>query len=162
MREAQARCLLYRLRKPETVSPDTSSVSLQVKDEDRAFMNTTAATGARLSQQQARLWSFQQHSSAYQAICALRLQGSLHTEMLQQAIQQVVDRYEILRTNFAHVPGMDLPLQVVSGAGTWYWQVNDWQGEDLNEQMALFAQELNERWRLEHSSLLSVQILHKD
>ncbi|MDZ5604327.1 amino acid adenylation domain-containing protein [Pseudomonas sp. RP23018S] len=67
-----------------------------------------------LSFAQQRLWFLQQfapQSSAYNLPRALQLDGPLHVERLQQALQQVIARHDILRTRFIEVDGQ--PQQVV-------------------------------------------------
>lgn len=68
--------------------------------------------GYRLSPQQRRLWSLRQSDRS--ALCAVRLDGELKVEALQQAIRQVVLQQEILRTTFELLPGMTIPVQVIS------------------------------------------------
>lgn len=72
--------------------------------------------GFRLSPQQKRLWLLQRNtqSAPYRAQCAIRIQGELKTDLLQQAIEQVVDRHEILRTRFSQISGITLPLQIIN------------------------------------------------
>jgi amino acid adenylation domain-containing protein len=71
--------------------------------------------GFRLSPQQKRLWILQHdaQSAPYRTQCAIRIQGELKTNLLQQAIEQVVNRHEILRTRFSQISGVALPLQIV-------------------------------------------------
>ncbi len=57
---------------------------------------------------QQRLWLFQQmqpDSTAYNITGALRLTGALDITALEQALQQIVQRHEILRTTFRQVQG---------------------------------------------------------
>ena len=59
--------------------------------------------GAPLSPAQQRIWSLEQLAPgniAYNNAVALRLTGPLDPAALQQALQQVVDRHEVLRTTF--------------------------------------------------------------
>jgi amino acid adenylation domain-containing protein/non-ribosomal peptide synthase protein (TIGR01720 family) len=79
-------------------------------------MQSLSIEGFRLSPQQKRLWLLQQagHSQPYRAQCAVLIEGNLNTDTLESAIQKVVERHEILRTNFQDLPGMNLPLQVIA------------------------------------------------
>ena len=72
--------------------------------------------GYLLSPQQKRLWSLQQEdgATAYQAQCAVLIEGPLDVEALKEATQAVVDRHEILRTSFQRQPGMKVPVQVIN------------------------------------------------
>src|ERR1051325_1655886 len=82
--------------------------------------------GYRLSPQQEYLWLLrQQHPDAYRPQCALHLEGELHKSLLKEALQQVVEQHEILRTAFRGMPGMNLPLQVILEQGRWSWREVD-------------------------------------
>ena len=78
-------------------------------------MQATTVKGFHLSRQQTHLWSLQQLNKAqYHLLYAFSLQGSLDTVSFLYSLQQLVNRHEILRTAFSRVPGMDIPLQIVS------------------------------------------------
>ncbi|HZR43344.1 MAG TPA: amino acid adenylation domain-containing protein [Ktedonobacteraceae bacterium] len=77
-------------------------------------MQTKESKGFLLSLEQVRLWSLLQENNVYYSQCAVLLQGTLDLIMFQQVFQQVVDRHEILRTVFRAIPGMDVPVQVVT------------------------------------------------
>jgi amino acid adenylation domain-containing protein len=86
--------------------------------------------GFRLSSQQSRLWLLQQGGPAYTALCALRLRGGLDVGRLREALNEVVADHEILRTTFARLPGVTMPLQVVAGRAETHWQRDDLSGAD--------------------------------
>jgi amino acid adenylation domain-containing protein len=68
-----------------------------------------------LSFAQQRLWFIQQlnpDSITYNVPCALRIQGPLVISALQQAIEQLVDRHETLRTRFA-TNAAGQPIQII-------------------------------------------------
>jgi amino acid adenylation domain-containing protein len=103
-------------------------------------MAKTLIEGFQLSPQQKRLWLLQKNdpAGAYRAQVALLLQGTLQHETLREALQEVVRRFEILRTTFQFVPGMALPLQVINNED---WANIAW-GEEANlEGMAPAEQE---------------------
>ncbi|HEY1349905.1 MAG TPA: amino acid adenylation domain-containing protein [Ktedonobacteraceae bacterium] len=75
-------------------------------------MQSASVKGARLSQQQERIWHFQQVQACPRLQCALGIDGRLHLQFFCTALQQVIARHEILRTRFVRVPGLDLPVQV--------------------------------------------------
>jgi amino acid adenylation domain-containing protein len=77
-------------------------------------MQNQVVEGFRLSPQQKRLWPLQQDNSSYRAQCALLIEGRAELYLLKAAVQRVVNRHEIFRTNFMRLPGMDLPIQVVA------------------------------------------------
>ena len=77
-------------------------------------MQTVGIKGFLLSPQQAHLWRVQQGNPAYyRAQCAVLLKGTLDFAAWQQALQHLVDRYEILRTLFQIPEGMEAPVQVI-------------------------------------------------
>lgn len=79
--------------------------------------------GFRLSPQQKHLWQLhngdasQDASQPYRAQCAVAIEGNLDVKALQLALEQVVNRHEILRTTFQCLPGMTLPVQVITHHG---------------------------------------------
>ena len=75
-------------------------------------MSKEIIEGYRLSPQQKHLWLLGQ--SERSATCAVRIDGELNPDLLQQAIRQVVERFEILRTTFKLLPGMTIPVQIIS------------------------------------------------
>jgi len=78
-------------------------------------MQELSIEGFPLSPQQKRLWPLQLLvPQTYQAECLVLIEGALDVAALRLALNQVVERYEILRTSFQSLPGMSLPLQVVS------------------------------------------------
>lgn len=77
-------------------------------------MQPTAVKGFNLSIQQAHLWDMQGESQAYGTLCTLKLAGELNLEIFQQAFKQMVAQHTILHTQFRCMPGMEVPLQVIS------------------------------------------------
>jgi amino acid adenylation domain-containing protein len=73
----------------------------------------TQVQGFQLSPQQQRLWLLQQDNSVYRASCAIVVTGNLQVNVLKNALQQVVDRNEILRTKFYRPQGIKIPSQVI-------------------------------------------------
>jgi amino acid adenylation domain-containing protein len=76
--------------------------------------------GFQLSPQQKHLWLLcgNDRGTVYRAQCAVRLDGPLDERVLREAVKNVVRRYEILRTSFHCLPGMDVPLQVIGETAT--------------------------------------------
>jgi amino acid adenylation domain-containing protein/FkbM family methyltransferase len=70
--------------------------------------------GFRLSPQQQRLWRLREGGAACAAQCVLALEGDLHAGALERALSAVLARHEILRTRFERLPGMEIPIQVIS------------------------------------------------
>jgi len=74
-------------------------------------MPAVAQKGYRLSPQQSRLWLTQQDGFSQ---IVISLEGRLHPEAVRNALRRVVQQHEILRTIFQDVPGMKVPIQVVT------------------------------------------------
>lgn len=113
--------------------------------EQTSFGQTELLLGFPLSPQQKRLWLLQQTGAAYRAECGVRLRGSLRREILETAVQSVVNRHEILRTSFERKPGMRIPFQHVADFSSPAWRDFDLTGQNVSEQEtaldALFSQE---------------------
>lgn len=77
----------------------------------------------KLSPQQKRLW-LQPDQRAYRAQCAIAIDGPLDVERLKRAVQQIVERHEILRTTFQRQPGLRTPVQVIGD------YVSPWHNDD--------------------------------
>ncbi len=93
--------------------------------------------GYHLSPQQRRVWSLGLgDGSGYCVQCCASLRGALDRRAFDAALQQVVDRHEILRTTFQHLPGMSIPLQVVGGGSALLRDDHDLSGLELGEQEA--------------------------
>jgi amino acid adenylation domain-containing protein len=103
--------------------------------------------GYRLSPQQKRLWLAQRQSSDYHARCSILMAGKLCQNALNEALQQVVARHEILRTSFECLPGMDIPIQVIhepaaisveiESSGLSGQNHKDWPGEFFKQEAAV-------------------------
>jgi amino acid adenylation domain-containing protein len=126
-------------------------------------MQTKTLTGFQLSPQQKRLWVLQQDSSAYLTQCAIFLEGDLKPELLKAALQQIINRHEILRTIFHRLPGIKTPVMVVEDSSTPSWQDIDLSDRDETEQSAKIEQVFQEAKRqtfdLEQSPLLRLFLL---
>jgi amino acid adenylation domain-containing protein len=102
--------------------------------------------GYRLSPQQTRVWILQQAdgSQVYKAQSAALIEGEIDEEALKAAISEVVDRHEILRTNFYLLPGMALPLQVIMPDQVVEFREVDLSIYDAHEKDARFEEFLRE------------------
>ena len=99
-------------------------------------MQKESINGFNLSPQQTQLWLLQgaDQSLSYRAQCACLIEGSLNIEALDEALQRVVMRHEILRTTFHSLPGMPMPIQVVHETGAALVMHYDLSGLDTLEQ----------------------------
>jgi amino acid adenylation domain-containing protein len=111
-----------------------------------------------LSFAQTRLWflaEFESNSSFYNIPLALRLEGTLNSEILIQSLEEICDRHEALRTNFITVDG--IPTQVVQ-ARTWTVTVVDLQHLSSSEQ-AIASQELTQNQAIQPFDLASEPLI---
>ena len=130
-------------------------------------MQKQTIEGFRLSPQQQHLWSLQQNNcnQPYRVRGAILITGKLDKELLKTAVQNVVNRHEILHTNFPCLPGMILPLQVIVNPGEISLAEHNLSSLPPQEQTAkieTFFEELNrlpfdlERGTLWHICLLTL------
>ncbi|WP_448461741.1 amino acid adenylation domain-containing protein, partial [Mycobacterium syngnathidarum] len=98
-----------------------------------------------LSFAQQRLWFLDQlegPSPIYNMAVALRLSGSLDTGALAQALADVVDRHESLRTVFRAIDGVAEQVVVPADRADFEWQVVDassWTAVELHEAIGRVA-----------------------
>ncbi|MBN3925213.1 non-ribosomal peptide synthetase [Nostoc sp. NMS4] len=77
--------------------------------------HTSRTSNIRLSYAQQRLWYLDQlnpHNAAYNIFDAVRIIGSLDIPALEQSLNEIIHRHEILRTNFILENGQ--PIQVIA------------------------------------------------
>src|SRR5450432_1676940 len=99
-----------------------------------AKMQKVTSKAFPLSVQQTRLWSLWQESQIYRAQCLLLLEGDLDRELFEHTIQYVLSRHDILRTLFYPLPGMELPMQIVSSQANFSCTVIHLEHEDKQQQ----------------------------
>nr|NCS25718.1 amino acid adenylation domain-containing protein [Microcystis aeruginosa BS13-02] len=130
------------------VAPTIAELSQEIKRlsegeqlTELAILPRDKAAELPLSFAQTRLWflaEFESNSSFYNIPLALRLEGTLNSEILIQSLEEICDRHEALRTNFITVDG--IPTQVIQ-TRTWTVTVVDLQHLSGSEQ-AIASQEL--------------------
>lgn len=102
-------------------------------------MNTIDAetVGFRLSPQQQQLLAHDRASSVTQ--CAVLLDGPVDPGRLQQALDEVVGRHEILRTTFAQPEGMRIAQQIIGPdpARAWSLQQESKGASPIDDRAAL-------------------------
>ncbi|WP_016952818.1 non-ribosomal peptide synthetase [Anabaena sp. PCC 7108] len=117
-----------------------------------------------LSFAQQRLWFLDQlepNSTAYNMPYRLRLQGSLNISALEKSIDQIIQRHEILHTNFISLEGQ--PIQVISNKINFNLPIIDLQSLP-DEQREIEAQriakeETQQPFNLAEDSLFRVKLL---
>ncbi len=126
-------------------------------------MQQEIINGFRLSPQQGRLWLLQRESPAFRAQCALLLEGNLNMLVLREALGKVIQRYEILRTTFHSLPGMKVPVQVITDEKMPSWQCIDLSDRSPQGQAAaienLFREDRGRPDDFELGPLLRVSLL---
>ncbi|MEA5516374.1 non-ribosomal peptide synthetase [Nodularia sp. UHCC 0506] len=97
--------------------------------------------GYQLSPQQRHLWSLQQLAStlAYRSQFSLMIEGNFNHKILEIALEKLVNRHEILRTNFCFLPGMTIPLQVIADDSKLPVNYFDFSNLELQQQDAKIA-----------------------
>jgi amino acid adenylation domain-containing protein len=117
-----------------------------------------------LSFAQARLWFLDQlekGNPAYNIAFALRLQGALDVTLLEQSLNEMVRRHEILRTTFSMVDGQ--PVQVITSSLRLSLPVEDYQNlpevEREFEVRRLMTQEARQPFDLTQVPLLRAKLL---
>lgn len=121
--------------------------------------------GYRLSPQQKRICQLQldDQSQAYRAQCAVSISGSLDVSRLISALESLLDRHEILRTTFRRLPGIELPIQVISEQGEMKFECLDLsEGQHVSPEellTQLFEQTLREPLDVEQGPTLHVKLI---
>jgi amino acid adenylation domain-containing protein len=120
--------------------------------------------GFRLSPAQTRLWRLQQDAAAaYHSQCVVMTEGLLAEEILEQAVGEVVERHEILRTRFHRAPGLKFPIQVIEDRAVVIIRRLDLSGLPVREQeseLAALAQaERTSPYDFEKTPLLRAHLL---
>lgn len=109
--------------------------------------------GFRLSPQQRYVWRLLQDSQSYQAQCVILLEGNLDIDAMEQAIQRVVARHEILRMNFRSNPGISYPIQSIGEGRVILAR------EERQEIEELAAQQRSQSFDFEQGSLLRASLV---
>jgi amino acid adenylation domain-containing protein len=117
-----------------------------------------------LSFAQARLWFLDQlekGNPAYNIAFAVRLQGALDVTLLEQSLNEMVRRHEILRTTFSMVDGQ--PVQVITSSLRLSLPVEDYENlpdvERESEVRRLMTQKARQPFDLTQAPLLRAKLL---
>lgn len=121
-------------------------------------MQTQTISGFQLALQQKRLWNLQQHSSAFCSQCSIVIDGNLQIEILKNAIQEIVNHHDILRTSFYCPPGLKTPVMVVANKGSFNWKYLAL-SDSCQENIVTKIQKLFCQAKQEHQKLAQVSIL---
>lgn len=103
-------------------------------------MQTAGLKGTRLSVQQELLWSLTEGKGPYYTQCHISLKGLLDIKDLQRALQEVIERHEIMHTVFHPLPGMDMPIQVIAALAAIDCPLIDCEHKEASQQEAALEQ----------------------
>ncbi|NER29540.1 MAG: amino acid adenylation domain-containing protein, partial [Symploca sp. SIO1C4] len=117
-----------------------------------------------LSYSQQRLWfldQFQPNSALYNIPIALRLVGTLNITVLEQSLQAIIKRHEVLRTNLISVDGQ--ATQIIHPEISWTLSVVELTNLSTKEQEAtaqqLAQQQAIQPFELEKKSLIKATLI---
>ncbi|MDY7023841.1 MAG: condensation domain-containing protein, partial [Cyanobacteriota bacterium] len=117
-----------------------------------------------LSFAQQRLWFLEQlqpGTATYNIPSAVRLKGELKIDIFEKSLNEIINRHEILRTNF--ILKKERPIQVISSDSSLKINQLDLQNLDAKEQEAqviqLMTQELQKPFDLAQDLLIRVTLL---
>jgi amino acid adenylation domain-containing protein len=123
-------------------------------------------TGFKISAGQKSLYLLQSNTPNFQYIshCAISIRGHLEITVLKSAIENVIQRHEILRTQFPCLPGMNLPVQVIND----FVNLSIAESDLKNVDTATQAQQISEilknpssvKFELAKSPLSQISIIH--
>ena len=108
-------------------------------------MLTETTQGFRLSLQQEHLWLLAKEAAknVYRTKGTILIEGHLNLDFFTKALENIVTRYEILRTDFQYLPGMNIPVQVISDEIKILEKNHDLSNFTTGEQERIIAEILN-------------------
>ncbi|HEX8475508.1 MAG TPA: condensation domain-containing protein, partial [Pyrinomonadaceae bacterium] len=119
---------------------------------------------APLSFAQQRLWFIDQlepSSTAYNIASGVRLLGPLHSSALQQSLQHIVRRHEVLRTSFSTLHGE--PVQLIAPSLDFHMEMSDLstltEEERARQSTALMEEEAGKAFDLSKSPLMRARLM---
>ncbi|HEY9853556.1 MAG TPA: amino acid adenylation domain-containing protein [Leptolyngbyaceae cyanobacterium] len=134
-------------------------------------MQSVVLEGFRLSPQQKYQWLLQKEQllhQPYRVQGAVSIEGDININVLKQALTVVVERYEILRTTFKCLPGMEIPIQVIDDRTkstnhiTWLYDdnlSNFSAGEQASKIEAIFTEISEVSFNFEQGNLVYVSLV---
>ncbi|MGL5833707.1 MAG: condensation domain-containing protein, partial [Waterburya sp.] len=126
-------------------------------------MKTETLQGFQLSPQQKQLWRSQQDNNIYLSQAVIVIEGIIDLTTLKKSVQKVIDRQEILRTNFHRRSGISIPFQVINKTSEFLWQninfKNPSKSEIETELLELLKSEKLAQFNLDCDSLLRLSLI---
>ncbi|MCF2150429.1 amino acid adenylation domain-containing protein [Desmonostoc muscorum LEGE 12446] len=155
------------LKHLESLSPEKRELVLQkLKKQQQSPLLTSISRKQPLSLSfaQQRLWFLDQlegENCVYNVPFFWQIKGFINIPALEQAIKEIVQRHEVLRTSFSVVDG--LPIQVIHPDLKLTMQVLDWrqftEEDQLSTATQLATKELQQPFDLANAPLLRVKLL---
>ncbi len=121
--------------------------------------------GFRISPQQKHLWLLQELASSqpFRNQCAILIEGNVNIVILELALKNVINKYEILRTTFHLLPGMTIPVQVIAEQNISTFFHHDFSGLKAEVQNAnlesLFQDAIQRVIDIEHGPVLDISLV---
>ncbi|UNY98317.1 amino acid adenylation domain-containing protein [Zhouia spongiae] len=141
-------------------------VLLEIKKNKTQIISFLKGNYYPLSYSQERLWFMDQynHNSSYNMPGAIRFLGELNKEVLEKVLFTIVNRHEILRTNFVTIN--DEPKQVIHEVPTCHVEIinlSHLSKEESNKQILdLLKEESQKTFDLANDSLIRFKIYSVD
>jgi amino acid adenylation domain-containing protein len=155
------------LKRLEALSPEKRELVLQKlkkQQQSQLLAPVSREQSLPLSFAQQRLWFLHQlegENCVYSVPFFWQINGFLNVSALEQAIREIVQRHEVLRTSFCVVD--ESPIQVIHPHPQLTMQMLNWQElteeSQLSKAMQLATEELQQPFDLSNPPLLRVKLL---
>ncbi|MBE9170902.1 amino acid adenylation domain-containing protein [Pleurocapsales cyanobacterium LEGE 06147] len=127
-------------------------------------MQKSSLEGFRLSPQQKYLWQLQQanNNQTYHAYCSVLIKGKLNKQILESALKSIINRHEILRTNFIALQGMSIPIQVITDNEPMisYYDLRELSSEEKDTKLELIFDKVKQHsFCFEKGSLVDISLM---
>ncbi|UNY98310.1 amino acid adenylation domain-containing protein [Zhouia spongiae] len=155
--------LKARIEKKDSISEELIK---EIKANEEMIISYLKNKFYPISYAQERLWFMDQynHNSSYNMAGAIRLSGELNKEVLEKVLFTIVNRHEILRTNFVTIN--DEPKQVIHEVPTCHVEIinlSHLSKEESNKQILdLLKEESQKTFDLANDSLIRFKIYSVD
>ena len=126
---------------------------------------TNISEGYRLSPQQYHLWLLQEteKKSSFFAQCSILILGNLDTQILKSALDKIVERHEIFRTNFDSLPGMTVGVQIIRDNQIFWdveYEITPLKQDEKNSELEKIWENFSQReFDLKQDSLFRVSLV---
>ncbi|NET71698.1 MAG: amino acid adenylation domain-containing protein, partial [Sphaerospermopsis sp. SIO1G2] len=117
-----------------------------------------------LSYPQQRLWfidKLEPNSASYNLPAALKIQGKLSIEALENSFQTIIKRHQTLRTNFQEIAGK--PQQIIQQQIDWKLSIKNLENLEHQEQekqiAAIIKNQTNKPFNLEKDNLIRAELI---